>query len=245
MGCRAKITARVEKGFSMIESMISLFLFLLIVLFSLDCFVATKKHFNQLQQSETSNTAAYAALDRMRGDIIEAGLGLKEPMALGILEGISQDQNELVLLSQQEGLPLVEDIVPGQQRILVANTRKLKIRQHICIFSSDSGEVHSIVSITRDSILLDSPLASHYFQEKTSLILLRKLSLFFDKSAAIIRRKVNNSPAQPLLEGVASFSFEFFKDANLVRLHLCLKTEEDKDYETIVFPKNTALYVAR
>jgi competence protein ComGF len=245
MGCKAKIMAGLEKGFSMVESMISMFIFLLIVLFSLDCFIVTKKHFNQLQQSETSNTAAYAALDRMRRDIIEAGKGLKEPMALGILEGISTNQNELVILSQQEKLSVLEDIVSGQQRVPADNTRNLKIKQQICIFGSGNGEVHSIVSVTQDSILLDSPVASQYLQEETSLVLLRRLSLFFDESTQIIRRKVNNSPSQPLLEGVASFRFEYFKDSNLVRLHLCLNMEEEKDYETTVFPKNTALPVTK
>ena len=56
-----------------------------------------------------------------------------------------------------------------------------------------------------------------------------------------MRRKVNASPAQPLLEDVASFEFEYSKDDNLVRLNLALKAEEEKKYETIVFPKNVAM----
>jgi len=245
MGCEGRLTTRAEKGFSLIESVISLFFFFLIVLFSLDCFIATRKHFNHLKQSETLNTAAYAALDRMRRDILDAGLGLKQPMALEIVEGISQDQEELVILSKQEELPVMGDFVSGQQRIPMAKARNLKIGQQICLFSSNSGEMRSIVSTTLDSIFLDSPLDSNYLQEKTSLVLLRRLSLFFDETGGVIRRKVNTSPAQPLLEEVASFGYEFFKDSNLVRLHLCLRMEEDKDYEATIFPKNTALFIIR
>jgi hypothetical protein len=242
MGWRGKQTAGKEEGFSVIESVMSLFLFLLIVLFSLDCFIASRKHFSQLQRSETSNTSAYAAIDRMRGDMIDAGLGLVKPMALKILKGISQTQGELTILSKNEDLLLSGDLVSGQQRIPLARTRNLKTGQQICIFSADSGEIHSIHSISQDSILIDSPLDSNYMQEKTSLVLLRRVSLFFDETAGVIRRKVNTSPAQPLLEEVASFSYEFLEDSNLVRLHLCLMINEEKDYETTIFPKNTALF---
>ena len=245
MGYREKNPKRVKKGFSVVESMLSMFFFLLIVLFSLECFIATKKHFNQLQRSETSNTAAYAALDRMRRDVEEAGMGLKELMTMGVLEGISQDQNELVILSKQEELPVIEDIVSGQQRIAVANTRNIKIGQQICIFNSGNGEMRSVISTTRDSILLDLPFDDEYPQERTKLLILRRLSLFFDESAEIIRRKVNTSPAQPLLEEVASFGYEFSEDSNLVRFHFGLNMEEEKDYETTVFPKNMALSITR
>ncbi len=245
MGYKDRLTAGAEKGFSLIESVISMFFFLMIVLFSLDCFIATRKHFSHLKRSETLNTAAYAALDRMRRDILDAGLGLNQPMELEIIEGISQDQNELVILSKQEELPVKGDFVSGQQMIPMAKARNLKIGQQICFFSSNSGEVRSIVSKTLDSIFLDSPLDANYPQEKTSLVLLRRLSLFFDGAGGVIRRKVNTSPAQPLLEEVASFGHEFFKDSNLVRLHLCFRMEEDKKYDATIFPKNTALFATR
>jgi hypothetical protein len=242
MRWKRKQTAEAEQGFSVIESVISLLLFLLIVIFSLDCFISSKKHFNQLQQSETSNTAAYAALDRMRSDILDAGLGLVKPMAMEILEGISQNLGELTILSKDKDLLVSGDLVSGQRRIPLTRTRNLRIGQQVCIFSADSGEVHSIISTSQNSILLESPLDSNYLQEKTSLVLLRRVNLFFDETAGVIRRKVNTSPAQPLLEEVAFFGFEFLEDSNLVRLHIRLMIDEEKDYETTIFPKNTALF---
>jgi competence protein ComGF len=71
--------------------------------------------------------------------------------------------------------------------------------------------------------------------------LLRRISIFFDDTKGVIRRRVNASPAQPLLEDVASFEIECNRDANLVRLDLALKADEEKKYETTVFPKNTAM----
>ena len=74
------------------EGLISLSLFLLIVLFSLECFLSLREHFAKLKESETSNTAVYAALDRMRRDLRDAGLGLTEAMALQVLEGVYESQ---------------------------------------------------------------------------------------------------------------------------------------------------------
>jgi hypothetical protein len=230
-----------QRGFSLLEGLISLFLFLLIILFSLDCFLAVREHFVKLKESETSNTAVYAALDRMRRDLSDAGLSLAEAMALQVLEGINEEQGRLVVLSKDEDLDMGENLFFGQQRILSGDARKVKKGHLVGIITPYGGEVHSVVTADQNSIVIDSPLASDYLLANTSLVLLRKISLFFDETKGVIRRKVNASPAQPLLEDVASFAFEYIKDANLVRLNLALWGDEEKKYETTVFPKNTAM----
>lgn len=231
----------VQRGFSLLEGLISLFLFLLIVLFSLDCFLCLREHFAKLKESETSNTAVYAALDRMRRDLFDAGLGLAEAMELQVLEGISDEHGALVVLSKAEDLAFGEALFSGQQRILSVDAKKIKKGQLIGIINPYGGEVHSVISADQNSIVIDSPLVSGYLLENTSVVLLRKISLFFDDAKGVIRRKVNASPAQPLLEDVVSFEFEYIRDANLVRLDLALKVDEEKKYETTVFPKNIAM----
>ena len=230
-----------QKGFSLMEGLISLFLFLLIVLFTLDCFLSLKEHFAELKKSETANTAAYAALDRIRRDLFDAGLGLAQAMELQVLEGISEKLGELVVLSKEKDL-LTEDVLySGQQKILSPDAKKIKRGQLIGIISPYGGEMHSVISADRNSISIDSPIASDYLHKDTCVIVLRRISIFFDDTKGVVRRKVNASPAQPLLEDVASFEFEYSKDDNLVRLNLALKAEEEKKYETIVFPKNVAM----
>ncbi len=223
------------------EGLISLFLFLLIVLFSLDCFLSLKEHFAELKKSETANTAAYAALDRIRRDLFDAGLGLAQAMELQVLEGISEQQGELVVLSKEKDL-LTEDVLySGQQKILSPDTQKIKKGQLIGIISPYGGEMHSVISADQNSISIDSFLASDYLHKDTSVFLLRRISIFFDGTKGVVRRKVNASPAQPLLEDVASFEFEYSRDDNLVRLNFALKAGEEKKYETTVFPKNIAM----
>lgn len=231
---------RAEKGFSLLESLISLCLFLLVVLFSLDCFIAVRSHFFMLKTSEEWNTAAFSALDRIKRDLLEAGWGLTEAMNQAILEGIKEEEGALILFSRDEDLPLRVDLAIGQQRIDVEGADRIKKEQHICIFDSFGGEMHTVASVDKDSIVLSSPLSAGYMQKGTTMISLRKISLFYDESRGVIRRGVNASPAQPLLEDVASFGFEHLKDLNLVQVHFNLKMDEEKNHETVVFPKNTA-----
>ena len=230
-----------QRGFSLLEGLVSLFLFLLIVLFSLDSFLSLREHFARLKESETSNTAVYAALDRIRRDLFDAGLGLAEAMELQVLEGISEEQGSLVILSKDEDLAFGDALFSGQQRILSEDAKKTKRGQLIGILNPYGGEVHSVVSADQNSIVIDSPLASDYLLENTRVALLRRISIFLDDTKGVIRRKVNASPAQPLLEDVASFEFEYIKDSNLVRLDLTLKVDKEKKYETIVFPKNIGM----
>jgi hypothetical protein len=232
---------RAQTGFSLLEGLLSLFLFLLIILFSLECFLEVKDHFVKLKESETSRTAVYAALDRMRKDVFNAGLSLGEAMAFQVLEGISEEQGMLVVLSKDDDLNIEETLFSGQQKILTAEARKIKKGHLIGFVNPYGGEMHSVILGDQNSIVIDSPLSSGYSQDNSHVFLLRRIVLFFDDAKSVIRRKVNTSPAQPLLEEVASFTFDYIRNANLVRLNLALKTDEEKKYETTVFPKNTAL----
>jgi type II secretory pathway pseudopilin PulG len=230
-----------QKGFSLIEGLISLSLFLLIVLFSLECFLSVKEHFAELKESESANTAVYAALDRMRRDLRDAGLGLTEALASQVLEGVFESQGMLIIFSKDKDIAIEEALASGQQRIPTPDAQNIKRGQQIGVFNRHGGEVHSVTSVDQNSIVIESPLVSDYFLENTSVILLRKISLYLDEAKGVIRRKVNASPAQPLLESVASFEFDYTRDANLVKFGLILKLDEEKIYETTVFPKNTAM----
>jgi hypothetical protein len=230
-----------QRGFSLLEGLISLLLFLLIVLFSLDCFLSLKEHFTKLKDSESSSTAVYAAMDRMRRDLFDAGLGLADAMMLQIIEGISEEEGELVVLSKNEDLTLGGPLFSGQQRILTTDAKKIKKGQLISLINPDGGEVFSAISVDQNGVLIDSPITFDYSVDNTRFFSLRRISLYLDDAKDVIRRKVNASPAQPLLEDVASFAFEYTKDVNLVRLALVLIGNEEKRYETTVFPKNTAM----
>jgi len=230
-----------KKGFSLIESLLCMSLFLFITIASLEFFSSTRTHFFKLKTAEETNAAAFSALDKMRIDCLDGGLGLIIPIEQGILEGISEKNSDLIILSREMEIPPLNDLFAGQTRIQLESTKNMKRGKQLVFFDSNKGEIHSISSVDQHSIVLSSPLNSPFLKEKTSMLLLRKITLFFDNENQIIRRKVNASPAQPLLEEVASFNFEYDKNSNLVTLRLSLETKKEKEYEITVFPKNTAM----
>ncbi len=232
-----------KKGFSLIESLISLSLFLIIVLTCFEVFGRTRNLFFKLKEKEEEREAVLAALDKMRTDLHLGGAGLFDPIQLGILEGISEDSGSLIILSKEKELSLCNDLVEGQTRIQLESTSELKKGRDICIFDSLNGEVLSISSVDEESIVLSSSLNFSYIKEKASIILVKKISLYLDEKNPTLRRKVNSSPAQPLLEETAFFDFDMDKAANLVKLRLQLETNKEKFYGISVFPKNAALAV--
>jgi hypothetical protein len=181
----------------------------------------------------------------MKTDLLAGGSGLIEPIELGLLEGITQDEGTLVILSKEKNLIPLNDLFEGQTRIRLHSTRDVKKGRDICIFDQSEGEVKSISRVTKKSIILSSPLNFSFLKEKTQVLLLKKISFFLDKDKQILRRKTNSSPAQPLLEDAASFGFSFEEASVLVRLHLALESNKEKKYEISVFPKNAALAFRR
>jgi len=234
-----------QNGFSLIESLISLSLFLIIVLTCFEFFGQTRNLFFKLKEKEEAREAVLVALDKMRTDLHHGGAGLFDPVQLGILEGISEDSGTLIIRSKEKELPLCNDLVEGQTRIQLESTSQLKKGRDICIFDSLNGEVLSISSVEKESIVLSSPLNFSFIKEKASIILVKKISFYLDEKKPTLRRKVNSSPAQPLLEETAFFGFDMDKAANLVKLRLQLKTDKEKFYEISVFPKNAALSLTR
>lgn len=230
-----------DKGFSLIESLLSLSLSLIIVLASLEFFGFTRNLFFKLKTKQEAKEAALAALDKIRFDLLEAGLGLQQPICLEILDGITGSEDTLIIISKEENFTPLDDLAPGQTSIQLNSTAKLKKGRKICVFNSTQGEVKSISSVEEESVALSSPMNLSFLKEETSVLLLREVSFFLDKNNHTLRRKVNTSSAQPLLEEVDLFDFHHEKERNLVRLSLSLKSNKEKAYETSVFPKNIAL----
>ena len=228
-----------QYGFSLIESLICLSLFLFILLSSLEFFGLTRKIFLKLKSQQETKLAALTALDKMKTDLLNGGSGISEPIRLGVLEGITENNDALVVFSRERDLPLHDELVSGQTRISLEETKTIKKGRDLCIFNSKKGETKSISSVSQNSIILSSPLEFSYKKEKSRMILLKKISFYLDKET--LRRKVNSSPAQPLLEDAALFAFDYEKISNLIRLCIKLKENKEKEYEASVFPKNTAL----
>ncbi len=238
---QAKIRTKRKKGFSLIESLISLSVSLIIFISAFEFFGFSRDVFLSLNKQEKAEEAATFSLDKMRIDILEAGLGLIQPIQSGLLAGLTVTDSMLTTLSRESEIPLNQDLVSGQTRISFSRSYKANKGQQICIIDSRKGEVKSISSAGRRSIILASPLEESYTKEDSALILLKRISYFLDEKTNILRRKVNTSPSQPLLEDVAQFDFDYDEPSNLVRVCFILESNKEKPYEMSILPKNMAL----
>lgn len=227
------------KGFTLIESLISLSLFLIIIISSFEFFITVKDHFFNLKKDQEKNISAFAALDKIRTDIQDCGLGLLTPHKLGILTSIELDGERITVRSKEKDLSLSSDIVSGCTRITLQSTSGIKKGQELIIHDGRKGETALIMSVDKESVILMSPVKLSYSKLTSEVLLVKKISFYLDQKGQILRRKVNSSPAQPLHEEVDSFVFSYDETSNLVNLNL--KTTEERIYEISVFPKNLDL----
>jgi len=231
-------------GFSLIESLITMSLFLLVVLATMEFYAFTRGKFQKVKEEQEASEAAFAALDKMKTDLAESGLGIIIPVELGVLDAISESNGTLIILSREKQLMLSSDLVPGQIRINLASTSKIRKGRELCFFDPTKAEIKAVFLVDRNSVVLSSPIDFSYSKEDCSVIMIKRVSLFFDESSQTLRRKVNSSSAQPLLEETAFFGFDYNEASNLLKLSISLKTNKEKKYEISVFPENVALVSA-
>ena len=230
-----------QKGVSLIESLISMSIFCLVMLSSMEVFQSARIHFKHLKHSEETNTSAYAALDKMKRDISFAGAGLIFPMSQGWLKGVEDSGDRLIIRCSDLTLSIQNDLQAGQTWIPQASTKDLKKGQEIFVFDQYKGELNTIISVENNGIAISSPLEHSYIQEEASLLRARKIAFYMDQKKKILRRKVNASPAQPLCEDVFAFNFIYNTQNNLIDIHLCLNSNKETTYDLRIYPKNPAI----
>ena len=230
-----------RKGFSLIESLISLAIFLIILLGSVECFSLARKHFLELKEKYERDESVHASLDKIKIDLQGAGSGLHIPLTLKLVEGIRVIDNTLTICSRDKVLSPLGSIITGQTQIPLAGTAGIKKGRLICIFNQDMGEVRTVAVVNRNSIVLSNPIQNTYPFIECNMVLIKTVSVFKDQKQHILRRKVNTSPAQPLMEATARFSALYHEESHLINLSLCPISHQEKSYEISIFAKNLGL----
>jgi prepilin-type N-terminal cleavage/methylation domain-containing protein len=228
-------------GFTLIECLIGLALSLFVITAGLEFFVRAERAFLRLKAREEAGQAALAALDRMRIDLLHAGRGLVAEIGLGLVAGAEGDIGELRTTSLERRLALAAAASSGDSRLLLASTADIAAGQRVALRDGAAGEIRTIVGVEAGAVLVDGPLERDYAPATAVLSLLETVSYFLDAPARILRRRVNASPAQPLLEDAAAASWALDPAARLVRIRLELTIEGAHPHEATVFLKNPAL----
>jgi len=232
---------RKPAGFSLLEFLIGLSLSFFVVLAALGFFGTARRSYVRLRDREEAAQGAAGALDKMRVDILRAGQGLARATALGLVEPVAESAGALLLIRAEEELALAADVRAGETRLPLVRTGETKPGREICLEDGAKGEVLTVASVSAGAAVLASPLGHDFPRDGTSVLLLERVVLSLDARQGTLRRKVNLSSAQPLLENVRAAEFRTDRAANLVRARFSLGPQGDATYELCLFPKNPAL----
>jgi hypothetical protein len=211
------------------------------ILSALGFYSITQTLFLKLKSAQEDNQAIHAALEKIRIDLLQAGCGLVQPVRLGAVEGIVPTGAALTIYRMDQAYSLLEDLYSGEKQIALESAQGIGAGREACLADSEKAEIVEISSFAGNTILLSRPLGSSYLMKDSRVLLLEKVTYFLDEKSATIRRKVNASSPQPLLDEAAFFEFEYTKEEALVYLSLALKTGEEKKHEIWVLPKNLRL----
>jgi len=230
-----------RKGFTLIEALLGLSLSLFIVVAGLEFYARAQGSFDRLKAREEAEQAARAALDRIRIDLLHAGRGLAPEIAMGLLEAAEATAGELRVVSADRALVLAAGAPAGALRLPLVSTVDIAAGRRIVLRDGAAGEVRTIVRVEAGAVVLDAPLGRDYAPESAIVSLLDGVVYCLDGAAHILRRRANASPAQPLVESIATAAWRLEAAAPLVHVRLEMSCEGVRPHEATVFLKNAAL----
>ena len=230
-----------RRGLTLVETVLSLALFLVVVLAGLESFGTARDVFFKLRESQESRLAALGALDKIRAEVLQAGRGLGALIRLGLAAGLEETAEGWAFWSAENEAAPEHDLEAGETFIPVSGFGEIAAGRKIAVREGENGEMAAVRDSNADGVILASPLGRDYPAARTAVVLLRRAAFFLDESAAILRRKVNASPGQPLLEEVEAFGLVFDPPRGRVSAVLRMRSPADVRYETTIAAKNLAL----
>jgi len=228
------------KGFSLIESLLSLGLTLAVVLAGLEFFGVSRSFLVRLKEGSEDRRAALAAMDKIASDLGRAGRDLAVPIGRGLVSGVTAAEGRLTIEGAERELFPLSDIQPGQTRISVVEAAGVKAGRELVLHDGERAQAFLAAGIEGDDLLVAPEAASLYLKETSRLLLLSRVEYRLDSVGGIIRRKENGGGGQPLIESVSGFAVSFDPERNIVAIRLALRSRKGETYESFVFPKNLA-----
>lgn len=228
-------------GFTLIELLAGLTLSLFVISTGVEFFGLARRVFFRLKEREEADQAALAAVDRMRIDLLRAGRGLCRETAAGLVEPVRADEGALTTTALERGLDLAAAAPAGASRLALVSSADIARGQRIVLSREGSGEVRTVARIEAGAVVLDGPLEGAYDPATAAVALLESVAYHLDPDAGVLRRRVNDGAAQPVLERARSAAWSFDPATLLVRVRLELDVEGAQAHETTVFIKNARL----
>ncbi len=183
------------------------------------------------------------ALEKIREDLTTAGAGLSVITGTFNFQPFQAGEENLMLFSAEEKTSLAEDAAAGQNYLLVALkpglSSLLKKGRELVVFDGNTGGLFSISAVSGNRLTVSPPLSSDFQAGRTEIILLEKIEIYFDRQAGIVRRRVNGTTGQPLMEEVSHFNVAYSPQENLVHLSITFEFGgKAHERELLYYPKN-------
>lgn len=228
-------------GFSLLESLVGLCLFFLLLLGTLLVLNSAKTHFFKLKNDYEQTEDLHAASDKIRLDLEQAGYGLSIPLGLDLIPGIETDEQGIHIYSQDQEYPLKENLQPGQTKIGLQSVSGITAGRSLCIHNKETGELVIVDSTGPQYIILEQPLGNGYEARNSQLILIKNVNLYLDNSEDLLRRKVNSSSGQPLLEDTTIFQYTYDPISHVLSIQIQVRAFKEINHAYTIRPKNLVL----
>jgi len=223
-------------AFSLLECLLAMSLFFFTAVAAMEFFGAARTAFFKLRDSEEASLAAASALQKVRLDLAGAGRGLG--IAGGAVDPLTLDAGVLEIVSVEEAYELAADVAPGDTEIRLASSAAWRPKREICLVEGTRAELRVLAATDGAAAVLSGPATGGYAAGRARVLLLERIAYFLDAGNRTVRRRVNGSSAQPLLEDVRSAEFGYDPSSNIVAFDVTLDAPGAKNHGLFYFPKN-------
>lgn len=218
-----------EKGFSLIETIISLTISLF-VLFSTSMFVDfVRKESSKEKEKMEDLQELYTGVDRIRFELRRSGLGLYPLWEKDNFKIFELSDNYIGLRRANKKSFILEKSFKGERKIIVEKPEIFKERREIIITDFLNFEWNRIVKIENKVLELERGLENDYL-DGSKVIQINFISFKYDSKKKILRMSQNSGPYQPLIEKIENCSFK--KDGNTIVLNFLFN---EKSFTFIFF----------
>lgn len=228
-----------SRGLTLLECLIALSFMLLTIATLMEISFSCRRFFYSLKDSQEFNQEIWAGQDRIRRDLNKAGLGLEPCLVSGLLLAIESKGSGLGIYSRESSFPLKAEVEAGSMVIHVNHNSSISRGQLVALIEGQKSELFQVKKVEKDRLSLNQPARESY-SINGSVIAIEEIFYYLDRENNILRRQVNASSGQPLLEKVKHFNWSIDNSGH-VKITLIFEKEKEIAYEITAFPKNAFL----
>ena len=189
--------------------------------------VASNSNLKRSIQSQERLEAIFHTVDTIKSDLNKCGMRLQEARQLCAIAPFASAADSFTCTYGIADEPLLENVVKGQQNLMVATNEFFKKDKAVLIYDliSKAWEMNEIKSSASSNPVLKNPLQNDY-PVNSMVVALKKVEYKFYPALRLLKRKADKGNFQPLLAEVSDFYVTYFPDANSVLYRIEVNKKE-------------------